>query len=185
MIPGIFHAGDTVAWTENELSLYPSSSWDLTFYFLGKDGKFNAEGTSNGNGWDFEITGAISGAIEAGIYAWKSFASLTTGEGEGIVTERHFISEGSIEVVSDWVATEVFDTRSWARRCLDAVEALLEGKTTADVQSYSLGGRSISKLTPTELLDWRSFLKSEVRQEDQRDLIAKGLPPQNKVLIQF
>jgi hypothetical protein len=54
------------------------------------------------------------------------------------------------------------DTRSHAERTLDAIEALIEGRATTDVASYSIAGRSLSRMTPDELVKWRSVYRAEV-----------------------
>jgi len=37
----------------------------------------------------------------------------------------------------------------------------LSGRADADVSSYSINGRSISKLSIAELIEWRDYYKSE------------------------
>jgi hypothetical protein len=39
---------------------------------------------------------------------------------------------------------------------------MIEGKASLDQQSYSVGGRSITRLTPAELVDWRKEYQREV-----------------------
>jgi hypothetical protein len=45
------------------------------------------------------------------------------------------------------------------------IESLLQGKADSDVSSYSIAGRSLTKLDFQELLDARNYYKSEVTRE--------------------
>ena len=48
---------------------------------------------------------------------------------------------------------------------LDAIEALIEGRATKDVSSYSIAGRSLTRMTPDELVKWRSTYRAEVARQ--------------------
>ena len=50
---------------------------------------------------------------------------------------------------------------SFAKRCLDAIEAVLEGKASEDVANYSIQNRSLSKFSHDELLAARAKYKAE------------------------
>lgn len=69
------------------------------------------------------------------------------------------VATGTVIVLPDPVTA---DTRSHAEKVLEAIEALIEGRATKDVSSYSIAGRSLTRLTPDELVKWRSFYKNEV-----------------------
>jgi hypothetical protein len=53
------------------------------------------------------------------------------------------------------------------------------------VSGYSFGGRSISKMTYTELLEVRSRLQAEVQQEADAQAIAQGLSNPRRIGIRF
>jgi len=44
-----------------------------------------------------------------------------------------------------------------------ALETVLEGKATSDTDSYSIADRSISKMSPDELLRWRTKYYNELK----------------------
>ncbi len=52
------------------------------------------------------------------------------------------------------------------------IEALLEGRALADVDSYEIAGRSMRKMAVPELLKWRNFYRAEVKAEARQALIA-------------
>lgn len=46
------------------------------------------------------------------------------------------------------------------RRVLAAINALLEGKATKDVQSYEIKGRQLEKMSLEDLLKWKAVYTS-------------------------
>lgn len=65
---------------------------------------------------------------------------------------------------------------SFAEQMLLKVESLLLGKVDKDAQSYTVAGRSITKMPITELVQLRDKLKAEVEQEKiKAALDAKGI----------
>lgn len=60
------------------------------------------------------------------------------------------------------------DFRSHAEKTLEKVEAVLEGRATTDQLSYSLNGRSLSRIPISELREWRQHLRSEIVIERRR-----------------
>lgn len=79
------------------------------------------------------------------------------------LTARHLIDTGRIEFLPDPTAVaEGSDLRSHAERTLAAIEAVLEKRATSDQQSYSIAGRSITKIPLTELISLRDKYRAEV-----------------------
>ena len=68
---------------------------------------------------------------------------------------------------------------------LDKIESLLEGKADNDVASYSIQGRSLAKLSPQELIDWRSYYKAEYNKEIQRENIKRGEGSGKMIKVKF
>lgn len=96
------------------------------------------------------------------------------------------MESGQIEILPDLAqATTDSDFRSHVKKVLDAIESLLEGKATADAMSYSIGGRSISKMGPTELLKWRDVYRVEYERELDAEGIAKGLDSRRRIGVRF
>ena len=57
------------------------------------------------------------------------------------------------------------DPRTHAKIMLDKIESLLEGRADKDVSSYSIAGRSLNKMSISELLEWRNYYKAEYNRE--------------------
>jgi hypothetical protein len=158
VLPASLIAGNTWQW-DREYSDYPAPTWTATAYFENKAKTFSALGVAEGSAHRFTIAAATSATYPPGRY--KVSVRVTDGS-------QVFIAEaGYCEVEADPAAAGTRDTRSWARRTLEAVEAFLEGNASTAQQSMSIQGRSISRWSLEELKQWRKELRQEVQQEDQ------------------
>ena len=72
--------------------------------------------------------------------------------------------------------------KSHVQKTLEALEALIEGKATKDQQSYSINGRTITKMPITDLLKWRDKYKAEFRKEQ---LAAEGKANNSTIKFYF
>jgi hypothetical protein len=68
---------------------------------------------------------------------------------------------------------------------IDKIESLLEGRADGDVGSYSIQGRSLTKLGIDELLKWRDYYKGERRKELNAERIRRGLPTESTIKVRF
>lgn len=123
-----------------------------------------------------------SGYAASDNYAWVAYVE----KGAGASLERHQIDSGSCKVKAGHAYYQSrYDRRSHCKKVLDAIEALIEGRATADVSQYSIAGRSIVKMAPEELLRWRSFYKTEYQAELDAEKIAGGLATGRKIMVRF
>jgi len=72
-----------------------------------------------------------------------------------------------------------------AQTMLAAIEAVLEGRITADIEQYSIAGRSITKIPIAELLKLRSYYKAEAVREQRADMISSGEVLSTNVRVRF
>lgn len=164
-IPAELIAGDTWRWTRS-LGDYPATTWTATVYFENKDETFNAVGSASGSDFSFSIAAATSAGYKPGRYQWR----LRVTDGSVTLT----IESGWLNVLANPASTGKRDVRSWARRTLEAVEATLERKATADQLSMEIDGRHISRIPLAELKKFREELRSEIRDEDQASKSGRG-----------
>lgn len=156
-IPAELIAGDTWQWTR-DLSDYPAGTWTATIYFENRDGVFNVAGSASGTTHSFTIAASTTTSYKPGRYGWR----LRVTDGSTATT----VESGFSEVLVDPAKAGRVDTRSWARRTLEAVEAFLEGNASTAQASMSVGGRQISRWSLPELTKWREQLRSEVQSEE-------------------
>lgn len=167
--PISFTKGDSLSWCKM-LSDYPASSWALTYYIRGT-ASLDVVATSDGDTHVVSLTTAQTATLDAGDYWWQAKAS----KGADIVT----VASGQFTVfpsLNDTVAGH--DGRSHVKRTLDALEAMIEKRATLDQQSYSINGRSLSRMTMDEILAWadkyRRFYRDELRQLGVQQGLGRG-----------
>ena len=68
------------------------------------------------------------------------------------------------------------DVQSHARKVLSAIEAVIEGRASQDQMSYSIAGRSLSRMPIDDLLTLRDRYRAEWNKEKrlQRGKAGKG-----------
>lgn len=163
-------AGDTFRW-QRSLGDYPPDVWTLQYAFIAPAGFFSVTATDDGDGNHLaELLPAVTAPIVPDLYQWS--ATVTDG------TDRYTVGQGTTRVEMDATAqSNPIDTRSHARKVLQAIEAVLEGTATTDQASYSLEGVSISRMPIADLMSFRDRYRWEVSHEENRDRMRKGLPP--------
>jgi len=163
--PVSFYKGETVVWKRTDIgSDYDPSShsmvWEASLESNGST-RFSATVTESGTEYTFTLDDSATANYTAGDYFWV-LKVLQTSDSESLV-----IDSGKITVKDNFFAT-TGDTRSHAKVMLDKIESILEGRADADVSSYSIQGRSLSKISIAELLQWRDYYKAEYQKEVAR-----------------
>ena len=178
MIPNIT-AGETINYTQTFADFDPSTD-TLVFDCVTKSAKQSITASDNGDGsFLVSVAYAITDTWKPDTYHYQ--AHITTGAGV-----RSYVEKGSFEVkprFSDM--SSGYDNRSHVMKTLDALEATIEGKASQDQLSYSIAGRSLSRLSPSDLLMWRDKYKAEVSREISAARIAQGLGNPNKIRVRM
>lgn len=172
-------AGDTWEW-KRSLSDYPAGTWTLKYRFKNAAGGWEIIATADGTDHLVTVAAATTTGYASGKYAWLAWVEAGT--------EKFTVDQGTVEVLPDLrtgTATAALDTRSHARKVLDALEALIEGKATRDQMAYTINGRSLTRMSPEELIKWRSFYKSEVAREERAEAIASGIGGGARVVVRL
>jgi len=94
------------------------------------------------------------------------------------------VDNGQFSILPD-LDIELADPSGHAEIMLRKVESLLEGRADKDVSSYSIAGRSITKMSVTELLEWRNFYKREAAQNKRKNDIANGRQTNSTIKVRF
>ena len=129
------------------------------------------DGVGSASDWLCTVPGALSADWAVGRWRW----AVRVAHGGDEVT----ISTGEIEVRPNPMASNV-DTRSHARRVLDALDATIEGRASkSDLKVTFADGRSIERLIPFELVLLRGLFAAFVACEER---FARGLGP-GRVLV--
>lgn len=176
--PQSFTAGDTVTWKRSDLSAdYPADEWTLVYRFRPEGATTSKTVTCTNDNGDFLalISATESATYDAGVYHWSAYATRTSD------SARVTVGTGLARVDAD-PANSTADPRSHAAKVLAALDALIEGRATNDVQSYAIAGRSLTRMSMDELLRWRATYREQVRAERA---VAQGKSAKRITRVQF
>lgn len=173
-------AGATVKWTRDVPEYQPADGWVLAYAFKRAGSAATAVTcTDNGDGTHLAtIDAATTAAMAADVYAWQA---RVTRSGE-----VHFLDSGRL-IVETNLATAVatHDPRSAVKKILDALEARVQGRITADQENLSIDGISISRIPIAEAArlyrEYSSLYSDEVNEERRR----RGLPVAGAPKVRF
>lgn len=175
--PTKLRAGDTARW-DRSLADYPASTWTLTYRLVSDARTYTFNATANADTHEITVAMATTAAWLPGIYQWTS--TVTDG------TSRYTVATGHIEVLyNPGTVSAPMDTRTHAKTVLDAIEAVLEGRATHDVASYTIGGRQLARMPIEDLLTWRGQYRAEVRAEEDKARVALGRPSKRHIGVKF
>jgi len=181
-IPYVFYSGDTVKWKITSLNNdYPNSAYTLTYYFRLEGAgstNFSVDATASGNDYLVNLSASTTASKTAGKY---QFIAYVTRQSDNA---RVTVDRGMIEVKPN-LASSSADPRTHAKIMLDKIESLLEGKADKDVASYSIAGRSLNKMSVSELLEWRNYYKAEYNRELNRQRNENADGSGNTIKVSF
>lgn len=180
--PSSFTVGSLVQWRRPDLSAdYPPASYNLIYIARvrgGSNTEITATATSVNGEFLLTLSSAATGAMVPGDYYWQAEIERKSDNA------RILIDRGQWTILPD-LDQDGADPRSHAEIMLDKIEALLEGRADKDVSSYSIQGRSIAKMSVTDLLQWRDYYRREVVKEKREAAIALGKPTKTTMKVRF
>lgn len=169
-VPGSLIAGDSWAWRADGLAaVYPAPDYSLAYHLAPRCGgaAIVAEAVRDAAGLRVSVAADASGRIAPGAWVWS--LKVTRASTSEVVT----IAAGAVTICPNPASGA--DTRSQARRLLDAINAVLEKRAGKDVESYAIEGRSLTKIPFAELRLTRARLLREVAAEEVGGTPSGGL----------
>lgn len=92
-----------------------------------------------------------------------------------IINDEGVEDSGDIEILQNFSLMEEGESvRSHWEVVLEAIEATLAGKATAAQSSISVGDKSISYMSVSELMSLREFAKEKIAEENGKFVPGKG-----------
>jgi len=174
--------GDFLQWKKTSLAEnYPPSSYSAEYVARIRQGgatEIKLPATERTGYYLFQVSSTTSAEFAVGYYHWQLEVTQTSS-GNRIVVER-----GEFQAIAD-LDNNGSDPRTHAEVMLDKIEGLLVGRADKDVSSYSIQGRSISKMTISDLLLWRDYYRKEVLKERRDDAIQLGKPTKTTMKVRF
>lgn len=174
--------GDYLLWKRTDLvSDYPLATHSMEYVArltAGAATEIKVAATETNGTYVFEVTSATSATYVAGFYHWQ-LEVTETASGNRVVIER-----GTFTAVVDLDVNNT-DPRSHAEIMITKIESILQGKADADVASYSINGRSLTKMSFTDLIDARNFYRQEHAKELQKERALAGETTGATILVRF
>ena len=175
-------AGDRLIFKRSDLNAdYANSAFTLEYVArLEGTGSTKIEITASASGSDYlvEVASATTANYTVGTYRWQMYIYRNSD------SQRLTLDSGTWEVVANRHAATT-DPRSHARIMVEKIESVLEGRAAADVSSYSINGRSLTKIAIPELMEWRDRYKAEYLREVRKERARNGIATGSTVLARF
>lgn len=152
--PSVIAAGDTLAFYVAGGATPADDGWTGTATLYGPA---TAAATVTAYGADFLVTfpASVTAAAGAGDYRFAVMATKATA--------RHTIATGSVRLAVNPGTVATSGGLEHCQRTLTVINAAIEGRLTADMESYSVAGRSITKISIAELVKLQGVYTAKVR----------------------
>lgn len=174
--------GDFIQWRRTNLGEdYPNTAYTMTYVAritAGGNTEIQVTGTNYGSDYLFTVTSAESANFVAGYYHWQ-LEAVQTSTGNRLVLDR-----GAFTAVAD-LDQNGADPRTHSEIMLAKIESILQGKADSDVASYSIAGRSLSKMSFDELIKARDVYRREFKREQSAELIRQGKSTGATIKVRF
>lgn len=174
--------GDYLIWKRTDLVQdYPLASHSMEYVARitgGGSTEIKIAATETGGTYVFTADSATTAAYTAGFYHWQ-LEVTETATGNRVVLER-----GTFTAVED-LDVNGADPRSHAEIMITKIESILQGKADADVSSYSINGRSLTKMAFSDLIEARDFYRKEYAKELQKERADAGKATGATILVRF
>ena len=177
--------GDYIQWKRSDIADdYPTSSGYTAEYVARITGggsneiKLPQSGSSTDDYYLFTVSSDTSESFLPGLYHWQ-LEITQTSSGNRIVVDT-----GDFDAIPDMDNNQA-DPRNHAEIMVAKIETLLAGKADSDVAEYTIAGRSLTKLSFSELLQARDYYKKEVSRLRNNELAKKGKRNGSTVQVRF
>ena len=163
--PKTLIVGDRWVWSRT-LSDYPTSDYALSYHCRREGDGLNSSAiainaTVSGGDFIIEVGQATTQTYQPGRYHWQAYITRNS-DGERITYTN------GLFVLKNNLANDISDPQSHARICLANINAVLENRATKDQESYSIGGRALSRTPLPELMKFKKYYLAEIEKERRR-----------------
>jgi hypothetical protein len=174
--------GDFIQWKRSDLVQdYPLASYSAQYVARitgGGNTEVTIPATETGNTYLFTASSTTTASFEPGYYHWQLEVIQTSSSNRLVVDRGEFTAIADLDVNGA-------DPRSHAQIMIDKIESILQGKADSDVGSYSIAGRSLTKMSFAELMTARDQYKAEFQQEVVKDRARRGKPTGSTIKVRF
>lgn len=181
--------GDSLTWKRTDLSTeFPNTDYTLSYNFVSRSpsAAFSITAAADGSDYLISVAKAITAAYTASDqrrgqsgYEWAAFMTKSTGE-------RVRVDYGTLNLaVNLATAAAGYDGRSHAKKMLDAITAVLEGRATESDLEYEINGRRMRRMSHQELIKAQAFYRVQYQNELNAEKIRNGQGTGRRILTRF
>ena len=172
-------AGDFVQWKiSNLVDDYPTDSYTLVYTARISGARDEFQITATGETSHYLITASSTSDYTSGNYDWQQ-EIVRNSDSARIILKR-----GTWRVLAD-LDIPGTDLRSHAALMVSKIESILVGKADSDVSSYSIAGRSLSKMSFQELIEARDYYRAEYQKEKSAEDAKNGRKGVSTIQVRF
>ncbi len=164
------YAGDTFRWDKDLKDYTPADGWALSYSFRSNTGTgFNitASANSGNSGWEITVAASTTTSYTTGEYNWQAY--VTKGSERYVVDNGVTIINRNLNALGTSATT---DLRTHAKLMISKIQSVLEGRMDADIENYSIGGRSINKIPVSELVSILHTYEEKLDKEERKRRLA-------------
>lgn len=158
-IPQKFRAGDNLLFTES-LEDYPASIYNLTYTLINAFHKLTLVATASDDDFIVSLSPTETENFNMGDYAY--IAHVTK------LGEKKEVLNGNISILPNLSNIENLDTRTFAQKMVERIEAVLSGEGTIEQKQYTINGRTLISRELTELQEMRQKYKLEINKDESK-----------------
>lgn len=174
--------GDFLQWKRSDLVTdYPLAEYSAEYVARitgGGANEIKIPATETGGTYLFTVDSVTSADFVPGFYHWQLEVTQTSSG------NRVVVDIGDFTAIPDMDSNQS-DPRIHAEIMVAKIQTILEGKADSDVSSYSIAGRSLTKMSFQELVDARDYYKREVISHNNRELVKRGKKNGATVQVRF
>lgn len=177
--------GDFVQWKRSDIAVdYPTSSGFTAEYVARITGGGSTEikipqaAGSTDSYYLFTANSATTESFLPGLYHWQLEITQTSSG------NRLVVDIGDFTAIPDMDSNQA-DPRIHAEVMVDKIQTILEGKADSDVASYSIAGRSLTKLSFSELIEARDYYRREITKHTNDELLKRGKSNGSTIQVRF
>jgi len=153
-------AGDFVQFKRTDLvATYDPTLYTMEFIarIAGGGNEIKITATNATSHYLFQAASADTDMWNVGEYHWQLDVIRISD------SERYTLDRGhNLQVIAD-LDTNNSDPRTHEEITLEKIRSLIQGKADADVSSYSIAGRSLTKMTFAELTEAEDYFSKKVK----------------------
>jgi hypothetical protein len=179
-LPDKIHAGISCSFSVTAPAAYgPGASYSLSLTLQSQEKKHDITATITGSGstFDVEITAANTATLTAGFYTLFAVATLSA--------DKRMVAQHPVQVVANVLGSSPVDTRSFNRRVLDSIRAVLEGRAKKSDLEVSVDGVSVKRMSLEDLGKAEDRYAVKVAREEDAERQKAGGVSRKNVFIKF